>query len=285
MEHIQREKVWFNRSDRDCRAAISKGEHDKPLDVDTHWHDLFEAVKCHGCGKVIIEGREYGYGNGDIIIIPCKFLHGFKEPEKGEYKVIFICAENILSDGNADFAEKLKARMYGTFSMRFVFTTSDVKYPALDRAFENLYHSAEENKNPLKIRAGILNFLSETDYDENAPVQLNEQRYVLGEVAEFIEKNYAGEISLNDLCKIAAMSKFYFIKTFSRYYGTTPMRFVLNMRLKKAFGKLREGCPVTEAAFDCGFNNLSYFTRQFTKKYGILPKDVKNRSFSEQVLP
>ena len=169
--------------------------------------------------------------------------------------------------------------------MRFVFTTSDVKYPALDRAFENLYHSAEENKNPLKIRADILNFLSETDYDENAPVQLNEQRYVLGEVAEFIEKNYAGEISLNDLCKIAAMSKFYFIKTFSRYYGTTPMRFVLNMRLKKALGKLREGCPVTEAAFDCGFNNLSYFTRQFTKKYGILPKDVKNRSFSEQILP
>ena len=51
----------------------------------------------------------------------------------------------------------------------------------------------------------------------------------------------------------------------------------MNIRLRQAYAMLLEGRSVTEAAFDSGFNNLSYFTRRFRKKYSLCPRQVKRK--------
>ena len=74
------------------------------MEVDTHWHDVFEIVKCMGSGSLFLEGKTYEYNYGDILFVPCRFLHGYKESVKGKYSVFFICAENLLSKENTDLA-------------------------------------------------------------------------------------------------------------------------------------------------------------------------------------
>lgn len=61
-----------------------------------------------------------------------------------------------------------------------------------------------------------------------------------------------------------------------RPLGETPSHRILNRRLDLAHGRLTAGHArtsdsVTAIAFDCGFNDLSYFYREFRKKYGITP--------------
>lgn len=65
-----------------------------------------------------------------------------------------------------------------------------------------------------------------------------------------------------------------------RPLGETPGHRLLNRRLELAHARLsaRKGEHlaegVTAVAFDCGFNDLSYFYREFRKKYGMTPGAV-----------
>jgi AraC-like DNA-binding protein len=54
--------------------------------------------------------------------------------------------------------------------------------------------------------------------------------------------------------------------------GTTPARFLLARRLDAAAARLREAatpCRITDVALECGFSDLSYFSRAFRQRFGI----------------
>ena len=54
--------------------------------------------------------------------------------------------------------------------------------------------------------------------------------------------------------------------------GTTPSRFLLARRLEAAAARLRRldrPCSVTDAALECGFGDLSYFSRVFRSRFGV----------------
>ncbi|MBL7942227.1 MAG: response regulator [Flavobacteriales bacterium] len=57
--------------------------------------------------------------------------------------------------------------------------------------------------------------------------------------------------------------------------GLTPVEFVRSVRLNEARKMLDGGnCNVSEAAFACGFSNLSYFARSFKNEFGYLPSTL-----------
>ena len=54
--------------------------------------------------------------------------------------------------------------------------------------------------------------------------------------------------------------------------GTTPSRFLLVRRLEAAAARLRRldrPCSVTDVALECGFSDLSYFSRVFRSRFGV----------------
>ncbi len=54
--------------------------------------------------------------------------------------------------------------------------------------------------------------------------------------------------------------------------GTTPSRFLLTRRLDSAAARLRRldrPCSITDLALECGFNDLSYFSRAFRRRFRV----------------
>jgi AraC-like DNA-binding protein len=60
--------------------------------------------------------------------------------------------------------------------------------------------------------------------------------------------------------------------------GTTPSAYIQSRRLDHAAHELaqaRRDAPVTQIAFDAGFNDLSTFCRVFRRKFGVAPREYR----------
>jgi AraC-like DNA-binding protein len=60
--------------------------------------------------------------------------------------------------------------------------------------------------------------------------------------------------------------------------GTTPARYLLARRLDAAAERLRYGgrhASITAIALECGFNDLSYFSRTFRRRFGVSARDYR----------
>ena len=73
-----------------------------------------------------------------------------------------------------------------------------------------------------------------------------------------------------ELCQ---MSEANFRRLFREYLGVSPVDYRNDIRLTHAQNKLQSGeYNVSEAAYESGFSNLSFFIRLYKKKYGYTPK-------------
>ena len=283
MEYLLREQHDYDFTKADCYVTVSEKEGRARLSVDSHWHDLYEIVQCSGCGTLLLEGQTYSYRKNDIVFTPCGFLHGYSETVTGDYVIYMICAENLLSRSDSEANDIAEEILFGKIAYPYILSENHPAFGKICGILKNL-REALENGRQLAARAMLFSVFAEIPFDREKTVRQNAQRHDIREVISYIENNYMTEITLEQLSRKAAMSKYYFLKTFKRYCGLSPMQFVLNYRLNRAMKSLMQGRSVTEAAFACGFANLSYFTKKFKEKFFVLPKDVKmqnsrNRDF------
>jgi AraC-like DNA-binding protein len=79
-------------------------------------------------------------------------------------------------------------------------------------------------------------------------------------------------LSLTELAREAAMSRYHFLRTFKALIGMTPHQFLLRTRLHRSALLLRcSAHGVAQIAYDCGFGDLSTFNRHFRLAMGTSP--------------
>lgn len=89
------------------------------------------------------------------------------------------------------------------------------------------------------------------------------------EITEYRNKNE----SVLYYAELCGMSEVSFRRYFKEFTGKSPIEYRNDIRLNKANIMLQSGqYTVSETAEECGFSNLSFFTRLYKKKYGHTPK-------------
>ena len=91
----------------------------------------------------------------------------------------------------------------------------------------------------------------------------------------FIDNNYSDEVTLDDICKAACISRFHLIRSFRKLYGRTPYQYLTSVRINKAMELLKDNVPVTEVCYAVGFSSSTAFTGLFKKKNGVPPVAFK----------
>lgn len=91
-------------------------------------------------------------------------------------------------------------------------------------------------------------------------------------VFDWITANFEKEISLSEAAHIAQMNENAFSRFFSSRTRKTFSGFVQELRLQKAAKLLVDNdMTVTEVCYECGYNNVSNFNRQFLNHYQMNP--------------
>lgn len=93
---------------------------------------------------------------------------------------------------------------------------------------------------------------------------------------DYIHNNYYKEnININKLANICNISNTYFRRIFNQVYGTTPVKYINNLKLERAKELILSGdYPIHEISFLSGFNDDSYFSREFKKVFGCSPNKL-----------
>ena len=100
----------------------------------------------------------------------------------------------------------------------------------------------------------------------------------IGEAISDLEINYQEAINLDRLARIAHMSKRNFIRSFQAALGTSPIAHLVHLRVNRGASLLRRtDQSVTEIAFQVGFADSNYFTRQFNKLIGVTPSQYRKQ--------
>ena len=88
----------------------------------------------------------------------------------------------------------------------------------------------------------------------------------LSAVYDYINRNFNSDISLDELSSQFYISKFYLTREFKKLYGKTIFQQIITARINYGKELLRfTDKTVEEIAHLCGFNDQSYFARQFKK--------------------
>ena len=94
----------------------------------------------------------------------------------------------------------------------------------------------------------------------------------LGDLFEWISLNYSSPMRLSDAARVASMSENAFSRYFAQRTGKTFSSYIQELRLQKAARLLIEKkISVTEICYECGYNNISNFNRQFLNYYHMSP--------------
>ena len=108
-------------------------------------------------------------------------------------------------------------------------------------------------------------------YKEQSEKLLN-----LDSIIDYISTHYYEDITLAELAKMTTMSKQHFIRSFTKKYQITPIKYLNMFRVVTAQRLLESNTmKVNDVSKSCGFNSNAHFSRTFKEIIGVAPKEYQ----------
>lgn len=96
--------------------------------------------------------------------------------------------------------------------------------------------------------------------------------------AQYFNDNYNTDIRVEDYAASRSMSVSWFIRNFKAYTGSTPLQYLVSIRIANAQALLETTTyTVTEIGRIVGYDNPLYFSRIFHKQNGVSPSEYRKR--------
>ena len=100
---------------------------------------------------------------------------------------------------------------------------------------------------------------------------------IVYKVMEYVKRNYATKISLDDVAKHVYLSRSYLSSVFKDETGYSLFNYINRVRVEKSKLYLLDNTiSLVDVAALCGFEDQSYFTKVFKKATGVSPKKYRD---------
>ena len=249
-----------------------------------HYHDFSELViVTEGTGLHWVEGFEFHVAAGDVFLIQGDQQHYFKELYGLTLYNVMFQSDRLqlptkelkkIPGFNAVFVLEPSYREKHNFKSRLHLDHSGLaKVQQMLRQMEQEIKSQESGFEISLLGNLIQLFVFLSRQYSKAPQTVQGQAILrIAEVIGALEKDYSSPWKLSGLADLAHMSEGNLHRVFKEAVGQSPIDYLIQLRLHRAMELLSETTlSITEIAFQVGFNDSNYFTRQFKKVVGISP--------------
>ena len=108
----------------------------------------------------------------------------------------------------------------------------------------------------------------------------------ISRAAQLIRQRHRENLSLGDVASEVELSRERLSRLFHETLGITYSEYLVQVRLASARQLLKESDdPITEVAYESGFQSLSQFNRSFAKLEGLSPREFRKSARAPQTQP
>lgn len=230
-----------------------------------NWHENIELLFCvEGSGHTIINSNSVNMEKGTITVVNSGMVHcTITESDILKYYCLIIDTNFLKSLGLdventslADFIEDAKLCEYFKIIISEYYDKNDFYKAAIKGSVASLVthlfrHYALGEKQKISddaVKQGI----------------------------KYINKHFKEELLVSDIAEYVGFSRFYFSRKFAETVGCSVKEYIQIVRCRRAESLLKSHkYTVSEASAECGFSDVSYFTKTFKRVMGYLPSKVK----------
>ena len=252
-------------------------------DFSYHYHD-FNKILIFLSGDVTysIEGRSYDLEPNDIVFVNAGEVHRPLIHSAAAYeRIIIYVSPSFLSSYREDTYDLGLCFKQAHERQSHVLRVNSFRGSSLGNVTERLEQSLHDSDyaNELYHDLLFLEFMIQLnraaihhhiDYLSNS--SSNEK--ILA-VLDYINGHLTEELTVDGIAEKFFLSRYYLMHTFKEETGYTLGGYLSTKRLKLARELIRNGTPITEACYACGFKNYSTFSRAYKKSFGSAPRDLR----------
>jgi len=232
-----------------------------------------------------LESEKYSKENTHNIFYTNNFKGSFTIPActHVNYLSIILSKEfyyNIINEDwllHEKFSKKILQKQPSYLTLKYLpFTpaiqwiTSEIKHCTREGVLKRIYIESKIKELFIhQIEALIIKPLH-TD-------KINEEDYAkLLEAKKIVENDYRNTPTLPELSRLISLNEFKLKKGFKACFGTTVKSYIIKLRMEHARELFQnKAATVTEAAYKCGYKDVSHFSAAFKGYYGFSPQKFK----------
>lgn len=279
--------MYYENITKDIRfpfiCAISHGN----LPFMTHCHQEMELIILQeGCLNVTYEGVPYVLTEGDVWIVPPFGSHSIEYGPEGCVRLVILLELNIM--GTWTKLEEEELHLQNQLEERFLFSSGwdAITIGQVTGVIEAMYNEYVQRQDAwqlaikTKLNELILLILRHIPKCEKQPI--NTHVVKLKNILEYIAVHYHEEISLEACAAVAGFNPTYLSRYFKQHMEITYQEYIKRLRIDRAKLLLKtELSPVTEIAYQSGFQDIKTFNKLFKRECGMSPSDYRKVVKSE----
>lgn len=270
------EKINLSQKKSISAFCYSKRDFETPW----HFHPQYELTYIkESYGTKFIGDYVGSYSPGELVLVGMNLPHCWKnnvEKDKNATSYVLHWNSGII----ADVPELLSVREMLSRSARgLMFSDTEIRQLVPDiKRLKNLESDllyAELVFLLIKLSKMKAKYLSESKFEsEYSDVHRNR----ISKIHDFVEKNYNRKIYLLEVAELAHMSEQSFSRFFTKMMGRPFFTFLNEYRVNIASRLLIDtDKSVAEIGFECGYESLPFFHKQFNKFKNITPSKYRKQ--------
>lgn len=281
-------KLSYFTEDEGFPLFIQYGQHDEELYMHTHKDFSELVIVLTGGAEHIVDEEKFYIKKGDVFVISNDTAHGYENTENFRICNIMFRPENLFS--SKDYDIKKNAGFHALFVLEPYFTKEhsfksrltlkQTDYERVCRVTDFMLSEYEAKSEGWRtmLNASFMKLVVMLSrlYSFEGSGHTNDVINIAKSIS-FIENNFTEAISIEELAEISHYSSRHFARIFKETYNTTPLNYMLSLRIKLARSLLIEtNLTISDISFRCGFSDNNYFSRIFKKKTGLAPKEFRS---------
>lgn len=257
--------------------------------VDWHWHDELEVAVIEEGAAVVAMGKEKcTIRKGEGFFVNHGVLHSAWKLDVSGCKFHSLVFHPRLVYGNIDsvFYQRYIAPLSENRGMESLHLHPDIAWQKsvielTDQVWE--FCMSKQTGYEFRVRTALSEMLFRLW--ENLPEMQQQSTKIMRDedriktMLQFIHDNYSGEVTMKMIADSAMVSESECLRCFRRTIGTTPIQYVKQYRIQTAAGMLVSTQEkVADIAIQCGFQDISYFTKSFREYKGCVPTEYRKQN-------